>query len=102
MFLTFYVEYYKKAHFSLSQKNILDTIKALSFFIITIFAKTKIMSHIQNTSTDYFQIDELLTEEHKIIRSSVRDWVNRAVKPIIESYAEKANFRFIFSKSLAN
>lgn len=36
---------------------------------------------------DYFLVDELLTEEHKIIRSSVRDWVNREVIPIIEEYA---------------
>ncbi len=33
---------------------------------------------------DYYLIDELLTDEHKIIRDSVRDWVNREVKPIIE------------------
>ena len=33
---------------------------------------------------DYFHVDELLTDEHKIIRDSVRDWVNREVKPIIE------------------
>jgi glutaryl-CoA dehydrogenase len=38
---------------------------------------------------DYFQIDDLLTDEHKIIRASVRDWVDRAVKPVIEQYAQK-------------
>ncbi len=35
---------------------------------------------------DYFQIDDLLTDEHKIIRLAVRNWVDRSVKPIIESY----------------
>ena len=35
---------------------------------------------------DYFQIDDLLTDEHKIIRQAVRNWVDRSVKPIIESY----------------
>jgi len=38
---------------------------------------------------DYFLVDELLTDEHKIIRSSVRDWVNREVMPIIEDCALK-------------
>ncbi|MBN2616008.1 MAG: acyl-CoA dehydrogenase family protein [Bacteroidales bacterium] len=38
---------------------------------------------------DYFQLDDLLTDEHKIIRSAIRDWVSREVKPIIEQYAQK-------------
>jgi len=38
---------------------------------------------------DYFLVDELLTDEHKIIRGSVRDWVNREVMPIIEECALK-------------
>lgn len=38
---------------------------------------------------DYFQIDDLLTDEHKIIRASVREWVDRSVKPVIEQYAQK-------------
>ena len=41
---------------------------------------------------DYYQLDELLTVEHKIIRSSIRDWVNRSVKPIIEEHAQKHTF----------
>ncbi|MBZ0241707.1 MAG: acyl-CoA dehydrogenase family protein, partial [Bacteroidales bacterium] len=58
------------------------------------------MSNYQHTATDYFQIDDLLTDEHKIIRASVRDWVNRAVKPIIEAYAEKAKFPLHLIKEL--
>jgi len=38
---------------------------------------------------DYFLIDELLTEEQKIVRDSIREWVNREVKPIIEEYNQK-------------
>ena len=38
---------------------------------------------------DYYQLDDLLTDEHKIIRASVREWVERAVKPVIEKYAQK-------------
>lgn len=41
---------------------------------------------------DHYLVDELFTEEHKIIRSAVRDWVNRSVKPIIEDSFEKAVF----------
>ncbi len=38
---------------------------------------------------DYFEIDMLLTDEHKIIRAAVREWVNRNVKPIVEDYAQQ-------------
>lgn len=38
---------------------------------------------------DYFEIDALLTDEHKMIRASVREWVNRNVKPIVEDYAQQ-------------
>ena len=41
---------------------------------------------------DYYNIDDLLTEEHKLIRDSAREWVKRDVSPIIEEYAQKAEF----------
>ncbi|MDT7831133.1 acyl-CoA dehydrogenase family protein [Flavobacteriaceae bacterium S356] len=41
---------------------------------------------------DYYQIDELLTEEHKLVRDASREWVKREVSPIIEDYAQKAEF----------
>jgi glutaryl-CoA dehydrogenase len=43
-------------------------------------------------SPDYYLLDELLTDEHKLIRKSVRDWVKKEVSPIIEDYAQKAEF----------
>ena len=43
-------------------------------------------------SPDYYLLDELLTDEHKLIRSTVRDWVKRELSPIIEGYAQKAEF----------
>lgn len=43
-------------------------------------------------SPDYFQLDELLTEEHKLIRESVRNYVKKEISPIIEDYAQKAEF----------
>ncbi|MFP4469817.1 MAG: acyl-CoA dehydrogenase family protein [Bacteroidales bacterium] len=41
---------------------------------------------------DHYLVDELFTDEHKIIREAVRDWVNRAVKPIIEEHYEQGKF----------
>jgi len=41
---------------------------------------------------DYYNIDDLLTEEHKLVRDAARDWVKRDVSPIIEEYAQKAEF----------
>jgi len=41
---------------------------------------------------DYYNIDELLTDEHKLVREAARQWVKREVSPIIEEYAQKAEF----------
>lgn len=41
---------------------------------------------------DYYNLDELLTEEHKLVRDAAREWVKRDVSPIIEEYAQKAEF----------
>ena len=43
-------------------------------------------------SPDYYLIDELLSDEHKLVRDSVRDWVKKEVSPIIEDFAQKAQF----------
>jgi glutaryl-CoA dehydrogenase len=43
-------------------------------------------------SPDYFNVDELLTEEHKLIRESVRSYVKKEISPIIEDYAQRAEF----------
>ena len=50
---------------------------------------------------DYYKVDNLLTDEHKLIRSSVRDWVKKSVSPIIEEYAQKAKFPDHLLKELA-
>jgi glutaryl-CoA dehydrogenase len=52
-------------------------------------------------SPDYFQIDELLSDEHKLIRTTVRDWVKKELSPIIENYAQKAQFPGHLLKGLA-
>jgi len=41
---------------------------------------------------DYYNLDELLTDEHKLVRDAAREWVKRHVSPIIEEYAQKAEF----------
>ena len=41
---------------------------------------------------DYYNIDELLSDEHKLVRDAARQWVKRDVSPIIEEYAQKAEF----------
>jgi len=43
-------------------------------------------------SPDYFQLDELLTEEQKLNRESVRNYVKKEISPIIEDYAQRAEF----------
>ena len=50
---------------------------------------------------DYYNLDELLTEEHKLVRDAARDWVKRDVSPIIEEYAQKAEFPKQIVKGLA-
>ncbi|NAS32048.1 acyl-CoA dehydrogenase [Flavobacteriaceae bacterium R38] len=41
---------------------------------------------------DYYNLDELLTDEHKLVRDAARQWVKREVSPIIEDYAQRAEF----------
>ena len=50
---------------------------------------------------DYYQLDDLLTDEHKLIRDAAREWVKRDVSPIIEEYAQKAEFPNQILKGLA-
>ncbi len=50
---------------------------------------------------DYYQIDELLTEEHILVRNSIREWVKKEVSPIIEEACQKAEFPKQWIKGLA-
>ena len=45
-------------------------------------------------SPDFYQIDDLLTDEHKLIRSSIRDFVKKEITPFIEGWAEKNHFPY--------
>ena len=50
---------------------------------------------------DYYQLDELLSDEQKLVRNSVRDWVKKSVSPIIEEFAQNAKFPKHLLKELA-
>lgn len=41
-----------------------------------------------HTIPDYYLIDDLLTDEHKLIRQSVREWVDSFVMPKIDDAAQ--------------
>ena len=51
---------------------------------------------------DYFNLDELLSEEHLLVRDAAREWVKRDVSPIIEESAQKAEFPSQIVSGLAN
>jgi glutaryl-CoA dehydrogenase len=50
------------------------------------------MSKDQYQGHDYYLMDELLSDEHKLIRDSARAWVKKEVSPIIDDYYERAEF----------
>ena len=51
---------------------------------------------------DYYDIDELLSEENLLARDAVRDWVKQEVSPIIEDYANRAECPHHLFKGLAD
>jgi len=53
-------------------------------------------------SPDYFQLDELLSEEHLMVRKAVRDYVKKEISPIIEDYAQRAEFPTQIIKQLGD
>lgn len=50
---------------------------------------------------DYYQVDDLLTEEHKLVRETARAWVKKEVSPIVEDACQKAEFPKQWIKGLA-
>lgn len=49
---------------------------------------------------DYFNLDDLLTDEHKIVRSAIRDWVTRSIIPVIDQAAQNNEFPVRIVKEL--
>jgi len=71
----------------------------------TVSKKPKLPSKQSRTDSyrhhDYYKVDDLLTDTHKLVRESVRAWVKKEVTPIIEEYAQSAEFPSHLIKGLA-
>ncbi len=55
-------------------------------------ANEKPVKQDEFTSPDFYCIDDLLSEEHRMVRSSIRDFVKREISPNIEDWAERNHF----------
>lgn len=82
-------------------KSFLQSVKSKNQPIFDDQLYTKMPRKDTYESPDYYLLDELLSEEHKLIRQSVRDWVKKEVSPIIEDYAQRAEFPKHLLKGLA-
>jgi glutaryl-CoA dehydrogenase len=51
---------------------------------------------------DFYQVDDLLTEEHILIRSSIRDFVKKEISPYIEDWAQRAHFPYEIVKKFGD
>src|SRR5258706_13573490 len=50
------------------------------------------MGQDQFESPYYFLADDFLSEEHKLVRESVRNYVKKEISPIIEDFSQRAEF----------
>jgi glutaryl-CoA dehydrogenase len=57
-------------------------------------AQKKSLKQDRYEHPDFYALDDLLTEEHKLIRSSIRDFVKREISPNIEDWAQRAHFPY--------
>lgn len=53
-------------------------------------------------SPDFYNIDDLLTEEHLMIRSAVRDFVKKEISPIIEDCCQRNIFPYYLLKKFGD
>jgi glutaryl-CoA dehydrogenase len=63
--------------------------------------KIKKMAQDLFQAPDYYFLDDLLSDEHKLVRDAAREWVKRSVTPIIEAAAQKAEFPTSIIQGLA-
>lgn len=63
-------------------------------------AKKQKQDHFE--SPDFYEIDDLLTEEHKLIRGSIRDFVKKEISPYIEDWAERNHFPYEIVKKFGD
>ncbi|WP_194776966.1 acyl-CoA dehydrogenase family protein [Pararhodonellum marinum] len=57
-------------------------------------AKHKSQKQDQFEGVDFYQIDDLLSEEHKLVRGAIRDFVKKEISPSIEQWAQDAHFPY--------
>ncbi|PKL81797.1 MAG: acyl-CoA dehydrogenase [Ignavibacteriae bacterium HGW-Ignavibacteriae-3] len=57
---------------------------------------------IQYNPPDHYLVDELFSVEQKMIRSTMREWVNNSVKPVIEEYCETSKFPMHLVKEMGD
>lgn len=62
----------------------------------------KSMKQDQFEHPDFYQLDGLLTEEQKLIRNSIRDFVKKEISPYIEDWAERAHFPYEIVKKFGD
>jgi len=53
-------------------------------------------------SPDFYQLDDLLTDEHRLIRSTIRDFVKKEITPNIEEWAENNHFEYSMVKKFGD
>jgi glutaryl-CoA dehydrogenase len=84
----------KRIGFSRKIGSISDAKLAISADNMLNFAAVKqmYMRTDQYQGHDYYEMDEMLTDEHKLIRETARAWVKKEVSPIIEEYYERSEF----------
>ena len=63
---------------------------------------TKKASNDLFESPDFYVLDDLLTEEHLLIRSSIRDFVKKEISPYIEDWCQNAHFPFEIVKKFGD
>ncbi len=63
---------------------------------------TKSMKQDVFEHPDFYSIDDLYTEEHKLIRSSIRHFVKRDISPYIEDWAQQAYFPYDIVKKFGD
>ena len=80
----------------MQNKNSFSKYKLIKCFINiyknNTFVKKRNMKQDLFQAPDYFNMDELLTDEHKLIRETAREWVKKDISPIIEEACQKAEF----------
>jgi len=51
---------------------------------------------------DFYMVDDLLTEEHRLIRTSIRNFVKKEISPYVEDWAQQAIFPYEIVKKFGN